>query len=257
MRIKAIVNRNDPRQNNYIQYLERMFPQLMDEKDPELYYVIGGDGAMLHAHSKYDSGHPYFGKGLGTLNFIMNNFEEDTHIIENMLDGYLTPEILKLIRLEVTIETKGMKIVKHAINDIIIGNSMVDWHEFNITSERKTFDHLSLKGMGLCISTPLGSTAFNLNNNGNVLPLDSDLLSITGIVCDHNISEILTSQRVEITINSLRAKPTIFIDGGTNAITLDKGDKIKISPIQPPFRLAFLDRTVFFSKRRVLIQNKR
>ena len=111
--------------------------------------------------------------------------------------------------------------------------------------------------MGLCISTPLGSTAFSLNNGGKVLPLDSDMWNISGIVCDHKINEIMMPQTIDITINSLRHKPIIYVDGVANAIPLEKGDKIKIKKCKEKFKLAFLDTREFFQKRTKLIQKKR
>jgi NAD+ kinase len=259
MRIKAVFNKNDERQASYIKFLKKSFPEIIDEKNPEMHYVIGGDGSMLHAHTKYaGSGLPYFGKGFGTLNFIMNNFENDFEVIDGLLNDTIKPEIIETEKIKVVIEKKdGTFIKKAAINDVVIGNSVMDWHEFIIDSERGAFNKLYLKGMGLCISTPLGSTAFNLNNGGKVLPLDSNVWSITGIVCDHNINEIMMPQNIDITINSLRQKPIIYIDGIANAIELEKGDKIKIRKNKRKFKLAFLDPKQFFNKRMKLIQKKR
>lgn len=258
MKIKAIFNKKDARQTSYIRYLERTFPEIITEKHPDMYYVLGGDGAMLHAHSKLGGNIPYFGKGYGTLNFIMNNFDNDFEVIDGLLENEIVPEIFNTIQLKVIIKKKnGKKIIKNAINDIIIGNNVMDWHEFIIDSENKTFNKLLLKGMGICISTPLGSTAFNLNNGGNLLPIDSNLIGITGIVCDHKISELMIPQNIDIKIKSLRHKPIIFIDGVTNTIQLEQGDKIKIRVMKDKFQLAFLDKEQFFSKRTKLIQNKR
>ena len=50
MKIKAVFNETDARQAKYIKFLKRTFPETIDEENPDMYYVIGGDGAMLHAH---------------------------------------------------------------------------------------------------------------------------------------------------------------------------------------------------------------
>lgn len=259
MKIKAIFNDNDIRQKTYIKYLKRTFPEIIDEKHPDMYFVIGGDGSMLHAHNRHlKKNIPFFGKGFGTLNFIMNNYENDFEILDGLLTDEITPEIIETIKLKVSIKKNNGKTIKSkSINDIIIGNNVMDYHEFIIDSEEKSFNQMFLKGMGVCLSTPLGSTAFNLNNGGNVLPLDSNLLSITGIVGDHKISEIMIPQNINITINSMRHRPTVYIDGITNSIPLEKGDRIKISPAKEKFQLAFLDPEQFFSKRKKLIHKKR
>jgi|SaaInlStandDraft_4_1057021.scaffolds.fasta_scaffold16960_4 NAD+ kinase len=263
MKIKAVFNKKDERQHLYIKYLKRTFPEIFDEKNPDMYYVIGGDGSMHNAHKKYgmDSAVksiPFFGKGFGTLNFIMNNYDNDFEVLDGLLHDTIVPEIVETSKIEVIIEkTNGKIIQKRAINDVIIGNNVMDWHEFVINSEKKSFNNLTLKGMGICLSTPLGSTAFNLNNGGNVLPLDSNLWNITDIVCNHNVSDIMTPQEVDITINSNRHRPTVYIDGATTAIKLEKGYKVKVRNIEDKFKLAFLDPEQFYSKRMKLIQKKR
>jgi len=96
MRIKAIFNEKDTRQASYIKYLNRTFPEIINEDNPEMYFVIGGDGAMLHAHTNtIDKTIPYFGKGFGTLNFIMNNYENDFEVLEAMLEDRIILILLK------------------------------------------------------------------------------------------------------------------------------------------------------------------
>lgn len=259
MKIKAVVNRTDPRQEMYISYLERTFPEIMTEENPDMYYVIGGDGAMLHAHTKYGkTGKPFLGKGFGTLNFIMNNFENDFEVISGLLNDTINPTIIQTEKIKVVVKkVNGEKIVKEAINDIVIGNEIMDWHHFVINSERGSFDDLNFRGMGICVSTPLGSTAFNLNNGGKVLPPDSEMWSITGVVSDRIINEVMMPQKVMITIKSKRHSPIIYVDGTANAIPLEMDDKVKLKKCKHKFNLAFIDVKVFFGKRMKLIQSKR
>lgn len=259
MRIKAIFNETDERQKSYIKYLHRTFPEIINEENPEMYFVIGGDGSMLHAHNNtIDKTIPYFGKGFGTLNFIMNNYENDFEVLDGMLEDRIVPDIIETSKIKIIIEkVNGENIEKVAINDIVIGNNIMDWHEFIINNETGSFNDFYLKGMGICLSTPLGSTAFNLNNRGKVLPLESNIWGMTGVVCDHNVNEIMTAQKMDITINSLRQEPIIYIDGVATAIPLEKGDKIFIEDEPQKFKLAFVDIKEFFNKRTKLIQKKR
>ena len=90
MRIKAVFNRTDKRQKKYIKYLEKVFPQIINEQNPDMYYVVGGDGSMMYAHKNYGHhGKPFFGKGIGTLNFIMHNIDNDYEIITGLLNNKL------------------------------------------------------------------------------------------------------------------------------------------------------------------------
>ncbi len=259
MKIKAVFNETDKRQAKYIKFLKRTFPETINEENPDMYYVIGGDGAMLHAHLNY--GHtqkPFFGKGFGTLNFIMNNFDNDFDIIDGLLTDEIVPHIIRTEKLKVTIDrVHADKIVKEAINDIVIGDNIMDYHGFQINSEMGSFEDFFFKGAGICVSTPLGSTAYNINNNGKVLPPISELWSVTSIVGDKRVDEIMIPQKVEITIKSERAEPNLYVDGTATRLKLCKGDKITLEKLDKKFNLAFLDIEEFYKKRMKLIQQKR
>lgn len=260
MRIKAIFNENDKRQHAYITFLKKAFPEIVNEENPEMFFVVGGDGAMHHAHKHY--GHlnlPFFGKGMGTLNFIMHNINDDFEVISGLLDDTIKPIIIETEKIKVKIKKKQTKkvIKKESINDIVIGGHIMDYHHFNINSERGSFDNFNFSGAGICFSTPLGSTAYNVNNRGRVLPLDSDIWSVTSIVADHNVDEVMKPQKIDIVIKTERSRPFLFVDGIATAIELEKDDKVSIMKCKNKFKLAFLDPKVFYKKRMKLIQKKR
>jgi len=260
MRIKAIFNKNDKRQKLFIKFINHTFPQIITEKDPEMFFVCGGDGAMLHAHKKYgNTGLPFFGKGMGTANFIMNNFENNFEIISGLLDDTIKPTIILTEKIGVTIKKKNTKkkIYKESINDIVIGNGIMDYHSLLINSERGAFDKFQYRGAGICVSTALGSTAYNVNNKGDVLPIDLDAWSFTSIVGDRDVRDIMKPQKITIKISSERQTPILFIDGTATAIPLSKGDKVTLSKKEDKLKLAFIDPKVFFAKRMKLIQEKR
>jgi NAD+ kinase len=259
MKIKAVFNETDERQKNYIKFLKKAFPETIDEENPDMYYVIGGDGAMLHAHKKF--GHtnkPFFGKGFGTLNFIMNNYADDFVILDGLITDIIQPQIIQTEKLKVRVDRVYAETLEfQAINDIVIGNGIMDYHGFQINSELGSFENFFFKAAGICVSTPLGSTAYNINNNGKVLPPISELWSVTSIVGDHRVDEIMSPQKVEIEIKSERAEPIIYIDGIATSLQLCKGDKVTVEKSDIKFNLAFLDIEEFYKKRMKLIQQKR
>lgn len=259
MKIKALLNPQSDKHEIYGKFLEHKFPEILAEENPDMYLVVGGDGAMLHAHRDYGvSEKVFFGKGFGTLNFVMNNFDNDSEIIQSLLDGSLVPDLVKTEKIKIIIKkADGTKIKKEAINDIVIGNEVMDWHKFNITSSDGSFKNLNFKGMGLCVATPLGSTAFNLNNGGRVLPIESELWSITGIVSDHKIDEIMAPCKLSIKIESERHVPKIFIDGVASSVELGFGDIVTLKKCKKRFTLSFIDKKEFIGKRMKLIQSKR
>ena len=260
MRIKAVFNKNDVRQKLFIKFIKQTFPQMIDEKDPEMFFVVGGDGAMLHAHKKYgNTGLPFFGKGMGTANFIMNNFENNFEIITGLLNGTIKPTVIYTEKIGVAVKKKNSKkkIYKEAINDIVIGNGIMDYHSLTINSERGAFENFDYRGAGICVSSALGSTAYNINNKGNVLPIDLDAWSFTSIVGDRDVHDIMKPQKTTINIRSERQTPILFIDGTATAIPLSNGDKVTLSKTTNRFKLAFIDPKEFFAKRMKLIQQKR
>lgn len=259
MRIRAVFNKSDDRQRSYIRFLTRTFPEIITEENPDMYFVIGGDGSMLHAHNRFSEATiPFFGKGFGTLNFVMNNYENDFDVLDGLLTGAITPDIIRTLKLFVRVEKRNGEVIERlCINDIVIGNNIMDWHQFKINSAEGSFREMNLRGTGLCISTPLGSTAYNINNGGSALPLDASLISITGIACDYRVNEIMTPQDITIEIKSFRHTPFIYIDGVVNSIPLEVGDVIRIGRSERVFSLAFLNKEDFFSKRMELVQKKR
>lgn len=259
MKIKAIVNPNDSRQEIYINFLKAMFPQIITETNPDMFYVVGGDGALLHAHNNFSNFHiPFFGKGLGTLNFIMNNFEQDLTILNKLLNDEISVDIIETPKIKVTVKkanTTDMVSAK-SINDVIIGSDISDWNLFNMSSENGSFNKFSFGGTGLCVSTPLGSSAFNLNNGGKLLPIDSKLWSITSVVSNKKINELMEPQTICLRVDSVRSNPSLYVDG-VKICSLTYGDEVILKKSSETFEIAFLDSKDFNNKRMRLIQSKR
>lgn len=105
-----------------------------------------------------------------------------------------------------------------------------------------------MRGSGVCVSTPLGSTAFNANNRGAVLPLDQPLLSITGIVSNRDLNEIFAGRDLAIRFESRRGV-ALSIEGRK---TLDLGQcgALLIRRDERQWmEIIFLDEGEFFRRR--------
>lgn len=257
MKIKAIINQHDPRQETYIRFLEKSFPELLNEAHPDMYFVLGGDGSMLYAHKDNQLDIPFFGKNLGTLGFIMNTFSNDFRVIEGLLNDTIQPIIVKTPKIQVTIKRAEETIIKSAINDVIIGGNISDWNSFELSAKSGLYNKEVFNGLGLSISTPLGSTAFNSNNNGKVLPIGSNLWSLTGVVTDKTLNEVIEPQSIKIKVLSKRSDPIVYIDGTADKILVTNGDIIKIRPTKDRFKIAFLNEVDFYNKRSELMRTKR
>lgn len=248
MKIKYLKN-GDKRVSEFNKLIEDTFPQLLTEKNPQLYLVAGGDGAMLHAMNKTVEKHiPYFGKALGSFNFLLNSFSNDEEIINGLIEDKIKLDILKSFTLSVYLDNKK---IGEAVNDIVIGDNIMGYHTFNITTQGKELNSFEIKGGGICISTPIGSTAYNFNNNGRILPLESSLISITGIVCNRYLNDIFPVQEIKITGSG----GNIYL---SNVITekLTQGKELIIKRGED-VEIGFLDKDDFLKRRAEILHRYR
>jgi len=186
----------------------------------------GGDGTLLKAINKLSYlGKPFFGVAAGTENFLMNSEGE---ILENH-------SIVKFNTIQVEVEfeifNEERKEILYAFNDVMIGGDMNSWIEFNVKEKDDFFG--SFKGGGLIISTPQGSTGINYNNSGVILPLDSNLWSITGDKTNRKIEYVLKPRKTTIEVQS-RRDVYLWVDGsnhifrGVKKVTLKKGKQVEV-----------------------------
>ena len=142
-----------------------------------LIVVIGGDGFMLEAlknFNKYKK--PFYGINSGNYGFLMNKFSTK-NTIKNLSKGRL----VSISPLEMIVKNKSNKIKKSiAINEISILRQSRQAASLSILNGTKTIIK-KLVSDGVLVSTPAGSTAYNLSVHGPILSLDSKKLSISPI----------------------------------------------------------------------------
>src|SRR3989344_8609196 len=232
---------NDKRVVDFNDFIKHKYPQFFKETKPDLILVAGGDGAMLHAIQELiDLQVPFFGKAQGSFNFLMNIFDVDTQVIEGLLNNLYDLYIVETGAIDVNLDGKH---VGEAVNEVLIGNSINGYHDFTITTEDLSFNEFKLKGCGICVSTPLGSTGYNFNNRGPILPIGRKLWAISSIVCNQHVNDLLNIQSLHITVN----KGYLFLDGIKKA-DINSQSKLVLSPGKIA-RLAFLDKQQFLHHR--------
>ena len=151
--------------------------QTVSLKKSNVIIVLGGDGFMLQTLKKlYKLKKPFFGINSGNYGFLMNKFT-DKNFIKNL-------KILNNIRiypLQMTVKTKSNQIKKSiAINEVSILRQSKQASSISITSNKKNIIK-KLTSDGVLVSTPAGSTAYNLSAHGPILNLDSNKLAVTPI----------------------------------------------------------------------------
>jgi len=143
--------------------------------------VLGGDGTLLGAaRSIGQYGIPILGVNLGGLGFLTSiPFKRLYPVIEMMLDGSV--EMESRIMLEAKVLRKNEEVCRfQVLNDVVINKMalarIIDL-DVIINEEFLT----TFKADGLIISTPTGSTAYNLAAGGPILYPTMETLIITPI----------------------------------------------------------------------------
>ena len=142
-----------------------------------LIIVIGGDGFMLSTLKKYRSYKKiFYGINSGNYGFLMNKFSKNFSI-KNLSKCRL----VTISPLEMSVKTKT-NIVKKviAINEVSILRQSRQAASLSIMNSSKIIIK-KLISDGVLVSTPAGSTAYNLSVHGPILSLDSKKLSISPI----------------------------------------------------------------------------
>ena len=145
--------------------------------EADLIVAMGGDGFMLTTLHKYmGQGTPIFGMNLGSIGFLMNAFSD-----ENLLGRLRKAEPIELHPLAMRATTSdGDEHTALAINEVSLLRELRLAAKIRIkVDEIVRMEELICDG--ILISTPAGSTAYNLSAYGPILPLGAGLLALTPI----------------------------------------------------------------------------
>ena len=139
--------------------------------------VIGGDGFMLQTLKKNKQSKKFFyGINSGNYGFLMNKFSSNT-IIKNLSKA----NMITISPLEMTVKNNKNQIRKYlAINEVSILRQSRQAASLSINHGAKQVIK-KLVSDGVLVSTPAGSTAYNLSVHGPILSLNSKKLSISPI----------------------------------------------------------------------------
>ena len=139
--------------------------------------VIGGDGFMLNILKKnIRRNYVYYGLNSGNYGFLMNKFSP-----KNFLKNLSKSKMITIFPLEMTTKSKNNEIKKKlAINEVSILRQSRQAAYLSIKNESR-FIIKRLISDGVLISTPAGSTAYNLSVHGPILNLNSNKISVSPI----------------------------------------------------------------------------
>ena len=162
------------------QRIKKSLIKILDKKAPlklNIIIVIGGDGFMLQTLKKNKKSKKlFYGINSGNYGFLMNKFSSKA-IIKNLHQA----NVISISPLEMNVKNNKNQIRKHlAINEVSILRQSRQAASLSIHQGSKKVIK-RLVSDGVLVSTPAGSTAYNLSVRGPILSLNSKKLSISPI----------------------------------------------------------------------------
>ena len=139
--------------------------------------VLGGDGFMLEAiKNQMDKNLPLFGLNYGSVGFLMNTVND-----EDLIQRLDSSQSIKIKPLSMNAKsTDGSEHSAIAVNEVSLLRETHQAAKIKISIDK----HVRLEELvcdGVLLSTPSGSTAYNLSAHGPILPINADVLALTPI----------------------------------------------------------------------------
>ena len=151
--------------------------QLVSLRKSNIIIVLGGDGFMLKTLKKfYKFKKPFYGINSGNYGFLMNKFSS-----KNIIRNLSKVKMITISPLEMVVKNNKNQTIKYlAINEVSILRQSRQAASLSINYGSKQIIK-KLISDGVLVSTPAGSTAYNLSVHGPILSLNSKKLSISPI----------------------------------------------------------------------------
>jgi len=139
--------------------------------------ALGGDGLMLQTlHQHMRTGKPIYGMHRGTVGFLMNEFSAyDLRArLAAARESLINPLLMRATDVHDVVH------IHHAINEVALFRQTNQVAKLRILiDEQERMPELIADG--ILVSTPAGSTAYNLSVQGPILPINAALLALTPI----------------------------------------------------------------------------
>ena len=145
-------------------------------KKAQVIIVLGGDGFMLQTLKKYYKyKKPFYGINTGSYGFLMNKFQNI-----KFLNNFNKSKTITIYPLKMLARTKDVYKKAIAINEVSVLRQSRQAANICVKNGKKKIIK-KLISDGILVSTPAGSTAYNLSVHGPILNLDSKKIAITPI----------------------------------------------------------------------------
>jgi NAD+ kinase len=152
------------------------------QKKAQAIIVIGGDGTMLHSiHQYMDLNIPFYGIKAGHLGFLMNDLTLTEASVDDIYKDINNSKTISIYPLHMKATCiNGECFEELALNEVSLlrQTHQAAKVELHVNGDMQIE---TLVSDGIIVSTPAGSTAYNLSAGGPILPINVNLLAITPI----------------------------------------------------------------------------
>lgn len=250
MKTYAIVCKQDQESITLSEKLKEQLNTFLtyNEKEPDIVISVGGDGTMLYSVHKYIDAIDrvaFIGIHTGTLGFL-TDYQRDEYLqlvldIKNGLHRIYERHLLEVSCLEGTY---------FALNEVRIENNRRS-QVMDVYINDEYFE--TFRGNGLCVSTPVGSTAYNKSLGGAVIHTCTGLMQLSEIAgIHHNAYRSLGSSLILDQSHTIRFQSQSYQGAilGVDHLVIDLKDKDCICVKMSSKKARFLQyRNVSFTQR--------
>ena len=205
----------------------------------DLMLVLGGDGTMIAtARLVGDREVPVLGVNYGGLGYLAEfRIEELYHALESILSGNFRLD--KRVMLDVELQRGDVSVTRNRVlNDVVINKSALA-RIIEIETYLNRYFVNSFRADGLIISTPTGSTAYNLSAGGPVIFPSMNAVVITPI-CPFTLSNrpivVPDDAEIELLLKTDQEEVALTLDGQVG-FPLKVADQVVIRKSQTTFNL--------------------
>jgi NAD+ kinase len=211
--------------------------EIADNSD--LLIVLGGDGTMI-ATARLVSGRgtPVLGVNLGTLGYLAEFAAEDViRALESVMKGEY--EIDHRMMLDWQVLRDGDQVgTGSALNDVVVNKSALA-RIIDIDCTVGSHYVTTYRADGLIVSTPTGSTAYNLSAGGPIITPGAEVIAISPI-CPHALTNrpIVLPHQAEIKLRvDTREQEVMLTSDGQTGLPLMSGDSVSIKKSPKTFNI--------------------
>lgn len=231
-------------------------PPLRIGEDYDLVVVLGGDGTLLSVARTLAGKVPILGVNLGNLGFLTELSRGELYpALVQVLAGRFRTETRSLLDIDLHRQSGSVGAAEglryRVLNDAVITKSAL---ARIIELTLRVDGHLvaRFRADGLIISTPTGSTAYNLSAGGPIL---SPLLGVAVLtpICPHALSlrpiVVPDSGAIEVTLETPREEVYLTLDG-QEGTSLGQGDTVSITRSKATVKLIKVSGRTFYDNLR-------